>query len=122
MLRKIQCFLRPTITDLESTDIFDDEQAKEIQKRLMELEVPGMTISRAVGFGRRSETNEKGDIPLEKRLKIEIVLEESKLEAVIDELKDLAGAGEVGAGKIFVMPVEDAIRISTEETGRSALY
>lgn len=121
MLRKIECFLRPTIEDEESTDLFHDSQVKQIQKRLMEMDVPGMTVSRATGYGRTSESTPEGDVPMEKRLRIEVVLQESKLTEVTEQLKSLAEEGGMGAGKIFILPVEDAIRISTGESGRSAI-
>jgi len=52
---------------------------------------------------------------------IEIVTEEERVEKMIDSIRLLAKTGEIGAGKIFVLPVEDALRVRTKETGRSAI-
>jgi len=109
MLRKIECYLRPSKMD-------------ELRDFLIEKGVPGMTVHTVRGFGRRSEDAADEEVDLEERTKVEIVLEESLVEPVISELKDLAGQDEIGAGKIFVLSVEDAIRISTDEKGRDAIY
>ncbi len=108
MLKKIEGYLRPT-------------KLNELQSELMEEGVPGMSVNHVEGYGRTSEEDDSGSVPLEERTKIEIVVEEELVETVISKIKDLAGRGEVGAGKIFVLPVEDAIRISTDEMGRSAI-
>lgn len=108
MLKKIECIVRPSRID-------------RVQKKLKKEGVPGMTVSKVRGYGRKSELNEHDEVTLEERSKIEIVVQEHEVDNVIDELKTLAGRGEMGAGKIFVLPVEDAVRISTEEHGRSAL-
>lgn len=107
MLRKIECFLTPSKLD-------------NVRAMLLRKGVEGMSVTEARGFGTRSKL--KNGVPqFEDRIKVEIVVHEKIVEDVLAGLKSLAGAGEVGAGKAFVVPVEDAIRLSTREHGRSAI-
>jgi nitrogen regulatory protein P-II 1 len=80
-----------------------------------------MSVLEARGFGTRS-TLKEGVPQFEDRVKVEIVVHENEVEDVLVGIKDLAGAGEIGAGKVFVIPVEDALRLSTREHGRSAIF
>ena len=107
MMRKIECFLKPSKLD-------------KARAMILKKGVEGMSVTEARGFGSRSNVK-KGVPQFEKRIKIEIVVHERIVDDVLSGLKSLAGAGEVGAGKIFVLPVEDAIRLSTKEHGQSAL-
>lgn len=107
MLRKIECFLTPSKVD-------------KIRDMLIRKNVDGMSLTQAQGFGTRSKV--KNGVPqFEERVKVEIVVDEMIVDDIIREIKDLAGAGTIGAGKIFVIPVEDAVRLSTSEQGRSAV-
>ena len=107
MLRKIECFITPSKLD-------------QVRSMLLKMGVEGMSVTEARGFGTRSKV--KNGVPqFEDRSKVEIVVHEKIVDDVLAGLKSLAGAGEMGAGKIFVLPVEDAIRLSTREHGRSAI-
>ena len=112
MLRKIECFIQPLKLD-------------KIKDALIEAGVDGMSISEVQGFGRqRGRLN--GEEPssivkFRKKTKLEIVVEEDIVDEVTRLIVTLARTGKIGAGKIFILPVEDAIRIRTSEAGRSAL-
>jgi nitrogen regulatory protein P-II 1 len=112
MLKKIECFVTPGRLD-------------EVKAALIEKGVEGMSISEVLGFGRQQEImlRERGPaaVPLERRMKIEIVVEEERLDPITAELKRLARTGASGAGMIFILPVEEAIRLATEEQGRLAI-
>jgi nitrogen regulatory protein P-II 1 len=108
MLRKIECFLTPSKLDA-------------LRDLLLRKGVEGMSVLEARGFGSRSRKQD-GVPQFEERVKVEIVVHENEVEDVLAGIKDLAGAGEIGAGKVFVLPVEDAIRLSTREHGRSAIF
>lgn len=107
MLRKLECLL------LES-------RLEAIRDLLVEEGIEGMTVSEARGFGTRSPKIE-GKPQFEPRVKVEIVLEESIVDATVGKIKRLVRDGRAGAGMIFVLPVEDAIRLSTREAGRQAI-
>lgn len=109
MLRKIECFLQPG-------------KLEPVRDMLINKGVEGMSVIEAQGFGTRSKLDKKGKPILEKRVKVEIVLDESRVEEILSELKSLAGDGEIGMGKAFVIPVEDAVRLATREVGKSAIF
>jgi len=108
MLRKMECYL--TKSKLEA-----------IRDMLVSNGIEGMTVTQVQGFGTRSKKDRNGKPMFEERIKIEIVLDESLVDNVIRQIRHLAGAGTIGAGKVFVIPVEDAVRLSTSEAGRSAV-
>ncbi len=108
MLRKIECFLTPSKLD-------------RIRDMLIRKGIEGMSVTQARGFGSRSMLKD-GTPQFEDRIKVEIVVSETVVDDVLTGLKELAGAGEMGAGKVFVLPVEDALRLSTREHGRSAIF
>lgn len=108
MLNKIECFLTPSKLD-------------RMREMLIERGIEGMSVTQARGFGSRSKVR-NGVPQFEERVKVEIVVSENVVDDVVAGIKDLAEAGEIGAGKVFVLPVEDAIRLSTREHGRSAIF
>lgn len=107
MLRKIECFLTPS-------------KLEKIREMLIRKGIDGMSVSDARGFGTRSPVRD-GVPQFEDRAKVEIVVDEMVVDDIIKEIKTLVGRGTIGAGKIFVIPVEDAVRLSTAEQGRSAV-
>jgi len=112
MLKKIECIIQP----------FKLEEVKEALKKIA---VEGMTVTEVKGCGRQK--GYKGEYPpdapirLLPKVKIEIVTEEDKVEKMIETIQSLARTNQIGAGKIFVVPVEDVIRIRTKERGRIAI-
>jgi len=113
MLRKIECFIQPSKLDAIKDALFD-------------AGVEGLSVTdvRGVGCqrGYTSEEKPKKKVKFLPKTKLEIVVDEEIVEDVIAVIKKLARTGTIGAGKIFVVPVEDAIRISTEEVGKSAIF
>ena len=83
----------------------------QIRNLLARVGVDGMTISDVL------DTR----LPLEHRLKVEIVLEDGRAPALVEEILRATRTGRVGDGQIFVLPVEDAVRIRTDERGWEAL-
>lgn len=112
MLKKIECFIQPSKLDA-------------IKDELINAGIEGMSVSEVKGFGKQRGhvKGEKADkeVKFLPKIKIEIVMDEEIVEEVIEKIKKLVTTGTFGAGKIFVLPVEDAVRIRTEETGRSAI-
>jgi nitrogen regulatory protein PII len=113
MLRKIECFIQPS-------------QLDKIKDALIEAGVDGMSVSEVEGFGRqrgRLNGEEPSDkVKFRKKTKLEIVVDEDIVDKVTSLIVSLARTGKIGAGKIFVLPVEDAIRIRTSEAGKAAIY
>jgi len=107
MLRKIECYL-----SRDSKAHFLEILSKHRLDGMTAWEVTGFTNLDA-GSGITPETEE--------RLKMEVVVDEGIVEDILRDLKLGFNTGTGGEGKIFVIPVEDAIRLSTRETGRSAV-
>lgn len=109
MLRKIEAFLVPSKID-------------PLQDFLLKKGVEGMSIIDAHGVGVRSKKDKKGRPQMEKRIKVEIVVGEDRVDEILAGIKDLAAGANIGAGMVFVVPVEDAVRLSTREVGKSAIF
>ena len=97
-----------------------------VKKAFLEIGVHGMTISEVKGFGRQGghkETYRGTEILVEflPKLKVEVALEDSLVEAAINAVCEAAATGAVGDGKIFVSPLDDVVRIRTRERGDKAL-
>jgi nitrogen regulatory protein P-II 1 len=99
---------------------------EEVTSALSNMGVKGMTVTEVKGFGRqggylevyRGTTREVRFIP---KVKIETVIDDDLVEEVVALLIKVARTGEVGDGKIFIIPVDDAVRIRTSERGADAL-
>lgn len=97
-----------------------------IKTALVALEIVGMTVSDARGFGRQKGQVERyrGNeftVDFLPKSKIIVAVSEEKLEAALSAISEAARTGEIGDGKIFVTPILDAIRIRTGERGAIAL-
>lgn len=98
----------------------------EVKYALNAIGVTGMTISESKGFGRQRGHKEiyrgaEYQVDFIPKIKIDIVVEESMTSGVVEIIREKAGTGSIGDGKIFVMPVLQAIRIRTGETGNDAI-
>ena len=112
-MKKIEAIIKPFKLD-------------EVKEALQEVGVQGITVTEAKGFGRQ-----KGHTELDRgaeyvvdflpKVKIEIVVDEARVEASVDAIQKAARTGRIGDGKIFVLNVEEAIRIRTGETGTDAI-
>lgn len=108
-MKKIEAFIRH--------EAFDP-----IRRNLFEKGMPSMSITEIKGSGRQAGLTEhyRGAelvIHLRPKLKIEMVVPDNAVETVVETILENAQTGEVGDGKIFIIPVEDAIRVRTGERG-----
>ncbi len=97
-----------------------------VKDALQEIGIDGMTVAEVRGPGRQKGHTEvyRGNeytVDLLPKIKLEIVLADSMLEAAIQAILKAAKTGKIGDGKIFVYQVEEAIRIRNEERGEAAL-
>ena len=98
----------------------------EVRDALNEAGVQGITVSEVKGYGRQKGHTElyRGAeyvVDLLPKVKLELVVEDDRVAGVVDAIARTASTGRIGDGKIFVLPVEEAIRIRTGERGGSAL-
>lgn len=112
-MKKIEAIIKP----------FKMEDVKEA---LAEVGIEGMTVSEVKGFGRQKGHTEiyRGSeytVDFLPKVKIEVVVSDSMLDKAIQAISSAAKTGKIGDGKIFILPIENAIRIRTEETGESAI-
>ena len=99
---------------------------EDVKEALAAVGVEGMTVSEVKGFGRQKGHTEiyRGSeytVDFLPKLKLEIVLPDSSVEAAVNAILKTAKTGKIGDGKIFVMPMEEAVRIRTEERGENAV-
>ena len=99
---------------------------EEVKDALTEIGVQGMTVSEVRGFGRQKGHKEQYrgteyTVDFLPKEKMEVVVGDEDVDRVIDAIQRTARTGQIGDGKIFVMSLEDMIRIRTGESGESAL-
>ncbi len=112
-MKRVECIIRPSKLD-------------EVKIALGEIGVVGMTVTDVRGSGRdrgHRESYRGADyvIDLPTKVKIEMVVRDEDVEEIIETVLVHGRTGEKGDGKIFVMPVEEAIRVRTEESGDDVL-
>jgi nitrogen regulatory protein P-II 1 len=112
-MTKIEAIIRPN-------------KFEQVKEALEEIGVDGMTISEVRGCGRQKGQREsyrghEYEISLLPKLRVEVVIQDERVEAVIDAIETSAGTGEIGDGKIFLFKAEDAIRIRNRQRGEVAL-
>lgn len=98
----------------------------EVKNALVELGIGGMTVTEVKGFGRQRGQREiyRGSefvIDFFPKVKIEVVVKDEDVEKVVETIMKKALTGVVGDGKIFILPVEEVIRIRTGERGEKAI-
>jgi len=98
----------------------------EVKEALNEVGIQGMTVSEVKGFGRQKGHTEiyRGSeytVDFLPKVKIEIVLPDAQVKSAIEIITKNARTGKIGDGKIFVLPLDNAVRIRTEEQGDSAV-
>ena len=99
---------------------------EDVKEALAGVGVEGMTVTEVKGFGRQKGHTEiyRGSeytVDFLPKLKLEIVLSDDAVEAAVTAIVQSAKTGKIGDGKVFVMPVEQAIRIRTDERGDQAV-
>jgi nitrogen regulatory protein P-II 1 len=116
-VRKVEAIIKPFKLD-------------EVKDALGDIDVQGMTVSEVKGFGRtggRSRDNSvmyRGSayvIDFVPKVKLEILVRDDQVGEVVTAIQKAAKTGRIGDGKIFVLPVEDVVRIRTDERGEDAI-
>jgi len=97
-----------------------------VKEALTELGIQGMTVSEVRGFGRQKGHKEiyRGAeyiIDFVPKVKIEIVVDDALVRRAVEAIAAAARTGQIGDGKVFILPVDEAMRIRTGELGESAL-
>jgi nitrogen regulatory protein P-II 1 len=112
-MKKIEAIIKPFKLD-------------EVKESLTAVGIEGMTVSEVKGFGRQKGHTEiyRGSeytVDFLPKLKVELVVTDAQVTAAVDAIVKAAKTGKIGDGKVFVSPIENAIRIRTEETGEHAV-
>jgi nitrogen regulatory protein P-II 2 len=98
----------------------------EVREALVAAGVEGLTISEVKGYGRQKGQTEiyrgaEYQVNFVPKVKLEAVVDDETLPGAVQAIRGAASTGKIGDGKIFVLDVEDAVRIRTGETGSAAL-
>lgn len=112
-MKKIEAIIKPFKLD-------------EVKEALQAVDLHGITVTEAKGFGRQKGHTElyRGAeyvVDFLPKVKIEVVLPDDAIDKAVDAIRDAAQTGRIGDGKIFVSHVEEAVRIRTGETGVDAV-
>ena len=112
-MKKIEAIIRPFKLD-------------DVREALSEIGVRGMTLTEVKGYGRQKGHTElyRGSeykIDFLPKIKIEIIASDSMVDNIVSTIVKASKTGQVGDGKIFVTPVDDVIRVRTEESGEDAI-
>jgi nitrogen regulatory protein PII len=99
---------------------------EEVKEALTDLGITGMTLSEVKGYGRQKGHTEvyrgaEYKVEFNPKIKIELVLDTDLVEKVVEAIRNAANTGKIGDGKIFVLPVENVMRIRTGEQGQEAI-
>lgn len=99
---------------------------EEVKEALSDLGIEGMTVTEVKGFGRQKGHTEiyRGSeytVDFLPKIKIEVVLADAMVDSATTAVVKAAKTGKIGDGKVFVYPIEEAIRIRTDETGEKAI-
>jgi Nitrogen regulatory protein PII len=112
-MKKVEAIIKPFKLD-------------DVKEALQEIGLQGMTVVEAKGFGRQKGHTElyRGAeyvVDFLPKLKVEVVVGDDQVEAVIEAIQKAAKTGKIGDGKIFVLDVANVVRIRTGETGQAAV-
>ena len=112
-MKKIQAVIKPFKVD-------------EVKDALTKINVKGMTISEVKGFGRQKGHKEiyrgaEYQTDFVPKVEIKIAVNDDQVDEVVETIIAAAKTGKIGDGKIFILPIENVIRIRTNETGTKAL-
>lgn len=99
---------------------------EDVKEALSAIDITGMTISEIKGYGRQKGHTEvyrgaEYKVEFNPKTKIELVVSADVVDKVVKTVRDAANTGKIGDGKIFVMPVENVMRIRTGEEGSQAI-
>jgi nitrogen regulatory protein P-II 1 len=112
-MKKIEAVIKPFKLD-------------EVKDELNKIGVLGLTVSEVKGYGRQKGHTElyrgaEYAVDFLPKIKIELIIDDSLVDEVIEVIKNKANTGRIGDGKIFISSVEEIIRIRTGETGKNAI-
>ncbi|MEM9617838.1 MAG: P-II family nitrogen regulator [Pseudomonadota bacterium] len=112
-MKKIEAIIKPFKLD-------------DVKEALQDIGLQGMTVTDIRGFGRQKGHTElyRGAeyvVDFLPKVKIELIVDDGIVERTVEAIKTAAHSGRIGDGKIFIIPVDEAVRIRTGETGRDAL-
>jgi nitrogen regulatory protein P-II 1 len=112
-MKKIEAIIKPFKLD-------------EVKDGLSGLGVKGLTVTEVRGFGRQRGHKEvyrgaEYQVDFVSKIKIEVVMESGLVAEAVKIIQEKAGTGQIGDGKIFIIPVEEVVRIRTGETGKEAI-
>jgi nitrogen regulatory protein P-II 1 len=112
-MKKIQAIIKPFKLD-------------EVRDALQEIDVAGVTVTEAKGFGRQKGHTElyrgaEYSVDFLPKIVLDIIVQDEKLEEACEAIKKAAYTGKIGDGKIFISSIDEAIRIRTSETGDEAI-
>jgi len=112
-LKKIEAIIKPFRLD-------------DVREALSSVGITGLTVTEVKGFGRQKGHTElyRGAeyvVDFLPKVKLELIIAENQVETCIDTITQAARTGKIGDGKIFVMPVEQVVRIRTGETNEDAI-
>ncbi len=112
-MKKIEAIIKPFKLD-------------DVKEALSEIGIYGMTVTEVNGYGRQKGHKEiyRGAeyvVDFVPKIKLEIVVSDERADETVETVRNAANSGKIGDGKIFVLPVEQVIRVRTGETGTEAL-
>lgn len=112
-MQKIEAIIKPFKLD-------------DVKQALHDIGVQGMTVSEVKGYGRQKGHKEiyrgaEYEVDFIPKVKIELVVAATMTDQVIETIMTAAGTGKIGDGKIFVLPVDEVIRVRTGEKGQDAI-
>ena len=112
-MKKIEAIIKPFKLD-------------DVKDALNDIGIQGMTVSEVKGYGRQKGHKEvyrgaEYAVDFVPKLKLNLVVKSEIVEQVVETIRKSAMTGKIGDGKIFILPIEDAVRIRTGERGESAV-
>ena len=112
-MKKIEAIIKPFKLD-------------DVKDGLSALGIKGLTVTEVKGFGRQRGHREvyrgaEYQVDFVSKIKIEVIIDEGMVSEAVKSIQEKARTGEIGDGKVFILPVEEAIRIRTGETGIEAI-
>ena len=112
-MKKVEAIIKPFKLD-------------EVKEALSEIGIQGITVSEVKGFGRQKGHTElyRGAeyvVDFLPKIRLEVVVPDASVPGVVEAIQNAAKTGRIGDGKIFILPVEDVIRIRTGERGEDAV-
>jgi len=112
-MKKVEAIIKPFKLD-------------DVKDGLSALGIKGLTVTEVKGFGRQRGHREvyrgaEYQVDFVSKIKIEVIMDDEMVAEAVESIQERARTGEIGDGKVFILPVEEAIRIRTGETGKEAI-